>query len=1030
MFRFITFFTLLFFYTGHAQELLLKGTVSDKHGALPGVTVVVKNTNKATSTDLDGQYSLYLNKGEVVEYSFLGYKSYSFVFEGQGIKNVQLTEDSKELDEVVIQVPYGTANKKTYTGSVGVIQAKNIEKNQVSNISRVLEGSVAGVQSFAASGQPGSEATIRIRGIGSINASSNPLYVVDGVPYEGGLSSISPSDIESISILKDATAATLYGSRAANGVIMITTKQGSKEMEPQIDFSARFGMSSRARSDYKKVGTNDYMEMYWEAIRNGRLDTTTDTPDQAAAFATQNLISRIGINPYGLDNAQPVGLDGKLKPGLQPLWNADWEDALSQRASYSDINLRVSGGGAKSKYYISGGLLNDKGYVLQSDFKRVNFRSNIVLDAKDWLELGLNVSGSHSVQNYPKQDDSAIENVILFGRAMPNFYPIYQRDLTTGDYLLDPKTGERLFDFGNYRASSYSRYNLVATLPLDKNEIKNDVATVRTHAQIKFLDNLKYKTTLNVDYKNENRHFVTNPDIGPSSTTGGSVSRRNTRTVSMTYNNVLSYNLDLSDRSELSLMAGQEYYQYKSNYFEGQRQELIMLGYEEPDAASRLINFFGKADEYKMLSFFGNASYALDKKYYLSASFRRDGSSRFDSSHRWGNFWSVGASWRIIDEDFMEKYRDTWLSNLMVRTSYGAQGNDNIGYYAYQALYAIYNNLGDPGLVTSKLGTPELTWETNMNFNAGFDFGLFNNRLNGTVEYFERASKDLLFDRTLAPSLGFTGIQENIGKLKNYGLEVSLDGYPIMTDDWKWKLGVNMTTYRNKITSLPSSEIWSGNKKWVEGGSVYDFYLIEWAGINPENGRPQWYGYDANGEQYATEDYTKLKDSDKVKSGSSLPKFSGGFSSELTYKNWSLSTNFVYNIGGKIYNRDKISLMSQAGNGTAWSEDMLNRWTIDNRDTDVARLTTSTANVWTNASTRFLVDRSFLKLKTLALTYNVPKAWLGKMNIQNLAFYVQAENLFTWTKEQGLDPEQTFDGTTYYRYPAMKTISFGLNIKL
>lgn len=1021
---------MLTFYSGQAQEQLLVGTVTDAQGALPGVSVLVKNTNKGTATNFDGEYSIQINKGDTIEFSFLGYLTKRVIYQGEKTLNILLVETKQELNEVIIHVPYGTANKKTYTGSAGVIQAKSIEKNQVSNISRVLEGSLAGVQSFAQSGQPGSEATVRIRGIGSVNASSSPLYVVDGVPYEGGLSSISPSDIESISVLKDATSATLYGARAANGVIMITTKQGARESQPQVEFTAKYGVSSRARKDYTKLGTNDYMELYWEALRNGRLDTTNDTADQAAAFASQNLISKIGINPYGLDNPQPVGLDGKLKQGLQPLWNDNWEDALSQTAQYSDVNLRISGGGAKTKYYVSGGLLNDKGYVLESDFKRVNFRSNIVVDAKSWLELGLNVSGAHSVQNYPKQDDSAIENVILFGRSMPNFYPIYERDLTTGDYKLNPVTNERIYDFGAYRASSFARYNLAATLPLNKNEIQNDVATIRTYGLIKFLDNLDFKTSLNVDYKNENRHFVTNPEVGPSSANGGSVSRRNTRTVSLTYNNVLKYDLDITDRSELKLMVGQEYYHFKSNYFEGQREQLIMLGYTEPDAASRLIDFFGKADENKMLSFFGNAQYALDKKYYLSASYRTDGSSRFHPLRRWGKFWSFGASWRIIDEDFMETYRDKWLSNLMVRASYGAQGNDNIGYYAYQALYNIYNNLGNPGLTAAKLGVDDLTWETNLNLNVGFDFGLFNNRLNGTVEYFERASKDLLFDKTLAPSLGFGSIQQNIGKLKNYGVELTVDGYPILTQDWKWRLGANITTYRNKIMSLPSPSIWNGDKKWVEGGSVYDFYVIEWAGVNPETGKPRWYGYDENGQQYITEDYSKLKDSDKVKSGSSLPKFSGGFQSELTYKNWSLSTNFAYNIGGKIYNRDKISLMSQGGNGTSWSTDMLDRWTIDNTDTDVARVTTSTANVWTNSSSRFLVDRSFLKLKSLVVTYDFSKQWLQKMNINGASLYVQAENLFTWTKEQGLDPEQTFDGTTYYRYPAMKTISVGLNLKL
>lgn len=1016
--------------TLQAQELQLFGTVSDNSGTLPGVSIIIQGTDLGTMTDIDGNFGINIKEGQVLLFSFMGYQTQKLTYKGQRNINIVLQEENNELDEVIINVPYGTANKKTYTGSVGLIQSKAIERSQVSNVSKVLEGSVAGVQSFSSSGQPGSEATIRIRGVGSINASSDPLYVVDGVPYEGGLSSISASDIESISVLKDATAATLYGSRAANGVIMITTKQGLRETAPQIEITAKQGISNRARSDYNQVSTNQYMELYWEALRNGRMDSSGASSEAAAEYASNNIVGLLGINPYGLNNARPVGTDGKLLPGLTPLWNDDWSDALSQNAHYTDVNLRVSGGGAKSRYYFSGGYLNDQGYVLESGFKRFNLRSNIVVDAKDWLELGLNVSGSHSIQDYPKQDDSEQSNVIGFARALPSFYPIYQRDLTTGDYLTDPSTGARIYDYGAYRASSYKRLNLVATMPLDKSEIKKDVATFRTYAQVKFLDNLKFKTSLNLDYNNTYDNNMTNPDLGSSADYGGSVSRKNTRTVSMTFNNVLNYNWDINERNTLNLMAGQEFYQYNSDYFGGIRQQIVMQGFDQPDAASRLVDFYGKADEYKMLSFFGNAQYSLDSKYYLSASYRRDGSSRFSPDNRWGDFWSVGASWRIIDEDFMTKARDSYLSNLLFRASYGAQGNDKVGFYAYQSLFQIFNNLDEPGLVTSRLETPELSWETNLNLNLGVDFGFFNNRLNTTVEYFERSSKDLLFDKDIAPSLGFTSIQENIGTIKNYGWEFSVDGYPIVTEDWKLHLGVNLTTYKNKITSLPSAEMLKGNKKWIVGGSIYDFYLKEWAGINPENGNPQWFVQNADGTKTKTEDFSQLQNKDRVKAGNSLPDLNGGFLAELSYKSWQVSANFVYTIGGQIYNRDKMSLLHQSGNGSTWSTDMLDRWTPENTDTDVARLTTNPKSAWTNESDRFLVDRSFLKLKNLTLSYSLPQELLRKANLSSVNVFLQGENLFTWTKVQGLDPEQTFDGSTYYRYPAMKTISLGLNIKL
>ncbi|AJH16450.1 SusC/RagA family TonB-linked outer membrane protein [Myroides profundi] len=1013
-----------------AQEKLVTGSVTDISGALPGVSVLIQGSDEGTMTDLDGNYSIKVNNGQVLVFSFIGYTTKNITYKGQEVLNVKLADEASELGEVIINVPYGTANKKTYTGSVGLIQAKSIEKSQVSNVTKILEGSVAGVQSFSASGQPGSEATIRIRGVGSVNASSKPLYVVDGVPYEGELSAIAASDIESMTVLKDATAATLYGSRAANGVVMITTKQGTRDTAPQIEITAKHGISSRSRSDYKQLSTNQYMELQWEAIRNGRMDNAKMNAADAAEYATKNLIGSIGINPYGLDNPMPVGVDGKLLPGLNPLWNDNWEDALSQNARYTDVNLKVSGGGANSRYFISGGFLNDQGYVLESGFKRYNLRSNIVVDAKSWLELGLNVSAASSEQNYPKQDDSAISNVIGFARGLPSFYPIYQRDLTTGAYLLDEDTGNRLYDYGAYRKSSYARYNLVATLPEDLSSIKKDVATVRTYAQVKLLDNLKFKSSLNVDYNSTNNHNVINPDFGPSAESGGSISRKNTRTVSMTFNNILNYNVDLDDKNNISAMVGQEYYQFDSNAFGGARQQIIMNGYLEPSAASKLLDFYGDADQYKMLSFFGNAQYSYDRKYYLSASYRADASSRFHPSTRWGGFWSFGASWKVIDEDFMSAYRDTWLSNLLFRASYGAQGNDNIGYYAYQALFNIYNNLGESGLYASRIGTPDLSWESNLNLNIGVDFGLFNDRLTGTVEYFERRSKDLLFNRQLASSIGFSSVQENIGAMKNYGWEFTLDGYPIVTDDWKLHLGMNLTTYKNKITALPSKEMWSGNKKWVEGGSLYDFYLAEWAGVNPENGNAQWYLQNEDGSKTVTEDYSQITKKDRIHKGNSLPDVTGGFLTEVTYKNWQLAANFVYTVGGKIYNSDKTSLYRQAGNGNTWSADMMDRWTPENTDTDVARLSTNPRSSWTNQSDRFLVDRSFLKLKNLTVSYNLPKEWLRKINLGSASIFFQAENLFTWTKEQGLDPEQTFDGNTYYRYPAMKTLSLGVNIKL
>lgn len=1011
----------------YAQEITVTGKVTAGGEEMPGVTVAVEGQPRGTVTTVDGTYQLQVAGNATLVFSFIGYETVKVPVNNRKVIDVALMETTQMVDEVVITVPYGTAKKSTFTGSASYIGAGTIEKTQVSSLSKALQGTVSGLQSFSSSGQPGSDATILIRGVGSVNASTNPLYVVDGVPYDGALSSIASSDIESITVLKDAASAALYGSRAANGVIMITTKQGAKDAAPTVELSAKYGFSSRARSDYNQLNTNQYFELYWEALRNYRMDSGYSA-EEAAAWASGDLVGRLGINPYGTAFPEPVGTDGKLVAGATPLWNDSWDDALSQNAHYADMNVRVSGGSKTSKYFVSAGYLDDQGAYLQSGFKRYTLRANVTSDIRKWLQIGLNVSGTHSLQDYPKQDDSAISNVVMFARSLPSFYPVYQRDLTTGAYLLD-ENGNRMFDYGEYRPNSYAKYNLLASLPHDKSEIKRDAASLRGFIQVTPIEGLSYKMSMNIDYNNRTNHDYVNPTYGTGSINGGSVSKYNYRTTGMTFNNVVNYQHTFADRHDIRLMAGQEYYEYNTSFFGGERSKVIMDGFYEPDAASSLNGFEGNSDSYKLLSFFGTAEYAYAQKYFVSASVRSDGSSRFHPDHRWGTFWSVGASWKIMQEAFMES-TSSWLSNLSLRASYGAQGNDQVGYYAYQALYAIRNNLGESGLHAYRLATPNLSWETNLNSNIGLDFGLWNNRVSGSIEYFQRRSKDLLFSKDLVPSSGFSSMDANIGAIKNYGWEFTVTAYPVSTEDWKWRLSLNATTYKNKITSLPAEEMWEGDKKWVKGGSLYDFYLIEWAGVNPENGNPQWYRYDDSGNKMITEDYSSTQPKDRVKSGNSLPDWTGGLQSDLSFKDFSLSLLFSYSIGGKIYNGDKVSLMSQGPTGTGWSTDMLDRWTPERPHTDVPRLTTLSKSAWTNSSSRFLVDRSYLRLKNITFSYNLPKSVLQTLTLKDASVFFQAENWLTFTKQQGLDPEQTFQGSTYFRYPAMKTLSFGVNVKL
>ncbi len=1015
-----------------AQSNTVRGKVTDENGApLVGVSVLIKGSNTGTSTDANGYYSIPTANSKTLQFSFIGYQSKEVVVTGKTI-NIDLNRIDKVLGDVIV-VAYGTASKAGYTGAVSTINQKQIGNSEVSSVSRVLQGAVPGVQSIASSGQPGSDANIYIRGIGSVNASSSPLYIVDGAPYDGSLNSINSADIESISVLKDAASTALYGSRAGNGLIIITTKQGAKNKRAKIEARFTYGVSSRAVSDYQEVGVNDYFKLYWEALRNQQLYVNGASAASAADYASKNIVSLLGVNPYGSKYSQPVGLDGNIVSGASPLWSDNWSNIYTQRAHRSDSQVSISGGGNNSTYYISLGYLKDQGIALASDFKRYTGRVNLNADLRDWLRVSTSISLIHSVQNAPMGEDSNTENTLNFARLIPSIYPVWERDQDTGQYLLD-KNGKRVVDYGWYRPSAaMAGLNYVGSSVYDFDKVTNDVASIRASAEVDLLRGLTYKGSINVDYTNGNNHDYRNPIYGEYSEQDypGEVDKSNALTTGFTANNILTYKTTLNNIHNLKLLAGQEYYEYNTSNIAGSRTGFPVIGLDEPDAASQLNSFSGSSDQYKLSSYFGNVDYDYNHRYYGSASIRRDGSSRFSPDARWGTFWSVGASWRISEEDFIKNIEA--ISKLSLRASYGGQGNDQIGSYnAYQNLYNIQNNLGESGFVKTSLGNPNLVWETNLNLNVAVDYGFFDNRLYGSIEYFNRRSKNLLFTAPEALSTGYSGYTANAGALKNVGFEFSVTGTPVKTKDWQWDISVNATHYKNEITQLPQQQIVSTYNIRKVGGSIYDFFLVQWAGVDPADGLPQWYKTDANGNRVKTKSYNEANTTaSRIKVGSSLPKLTGGYSSNLKYKDFELSALFAYSLGGKIYNADKLSILNIGTNaGRSMSVEMLDRWTPENPNTDVPRLQTSTANSWTNTSTRFLVDADYLRLKNITLGYSIPKSFLikNKIDIDNLKVFVQAENLFTVFGEKGMDPEQTVSGVSYYYYPAMKTLSFGVNL--
>lgn len=1009
-----------------AQQRVIRGQVLDaitKNG-LSGVNVQVVGQSQIANTDGDGKFIVYGNGAEVVlTVSYLGYESQRLTAGLQDL-NISLIPASKDLEEVVV-VAYGTSKRDNITGSVSTISSKAFENRQVSSLSKGLEGQVPGLQSVAASGQPGTDAAIRIRGIGSINASSAPLYVVDGTPYIGDINALNPNDVVSVSVLKDAASSVLYGSRGANGVIIITTKKGKSGENSAINLSFTQGYSSRAVRDYDQVSTDQYFELYWEALRNKNL-TNGLNAEQAANNASSVLLRDLNINPYGAAFPKPVGTDGKLVAGAKPLWDDKWTDVLQRTGIRSQADLSFSGGGQNSTYFVSGGYLNDKGIAIESGFKRYNVRANIEAKAKSWLNTGINIAVSSSLQNYPQSEDSNTANIVNFTRLVPSFYPYYERN-PDGSYKLD-EFQNKIYDFGEYRPSAaIPRNNLAASLPLDKNDIQKENLTGRAFLEALLSKEFKFRTVYSLDYINTNTHYYTNPLYGGGVATGGSVSKSNSRIVGQTWSNQLNFEKQFGEH-HLNVLAGHEFYDYGAGSQSGSRSRFVVPYMYEPAAASQLNSFSGSSSDYKLISFFGRAEYNYASKYLFSASYRTDGSSRFHPDTRWGQFWSVGASWKLKREDFLKDV--SALNQLTLRGSFGGQGNDNLGtFYAYQGLYSINNSLGAGGTITSRLPTPNVKWETNLNFNAGVDVAAFSNRVSLSLEYFIRQSKDLLFTMPMASSTGFSGFDANIGGLKNAGIDVDIRTIPVLTKDFRWNLDVNFSHYKNKITSLPNNNksIPSGNKYLQVGGSIYDFYIPEWAGVNPENGRPQWYVANDKGEKTG-EKTSEYKNAGSFVTSSALPDLVGGIQNTLTYKNFDIAALLSFSIGGKILDNDYIQLMHNGtAPGRAWSTEILNRWTPENTNTDIPKLTTD-ATGWTSTSTRFLYSGTYARLKNVSLGYTLPSSIASRIKINRLRVFATAENLLTFYGHQGMDPEQTLNGATYFRYPAMRTISGGVQL--
>lgn len=1038
-----------------AQQMKVTGVVINEDDGEPviGASIVVKGTTVGTITDLDGKFELEADKNAKLVVSYVGLKTLETT--AQANMRVILSSDAQELDDIIV-VAYGTAKKSSFTGSAGVVGTKDLDMRPLTNATAALEGNVSGVQVGTGSGRPGDSPNIRIRGFGSINASNAPLYVVDGSIYNGEIADINPNDIESMSILKDAASTSLYGSSAGNGVVLITTKK-AKNDDTQVTFSTSQGISSRAIKEYNRVGVWDYYPLQWEMLRNQYISANGMSATDAATEASAKIYNQLMYNPYrGVANDQIVGTDGKLNPAAtQLLWgdDMDWNDAMERTGYRGEYNLSYSTKGKKSDTYVSLGYLNDNGYVIKSDFERYSARANVNVYPVKWFKTGLNISASRSQSQVANTNDNSggYSNHFMFARTIGPIYPIHKHDPETGAYILD-NLGQQQYDYDGVRAgSAYSGRHVVAETLWNNDEFVRDVMNARAYMDFNLYEGLKVTLNGGLETSNNRNSGYDNKLVGDGSPSGR-FNLENTRRTTTTFNQLINYNKKFGDHN-FDVLLGHESFAYKYQYNYTMRQGQVMDGLMELGNFTTINSAYSYTDEYKKEGYFARINYDFMDKYYVSASYRRDGSSRFHKDNRWGNFWSFGASWRIDQESFMESL--TWINSLKLRGSYGQTGNDQVlttsgltNYYPYQTLYDMNrNNALEAGVLFNSFGNTDLQWETQVSSDVAIEFGLFD-RLTGSVEYFNKQSKDLLFNVPLPLSSGAVdykgtaSIWKNIGKVNNSGVEISLDYRILKNADWTWNFGVNATFIKNKVKSLPQKEIIDGTKKIMVGKSIYEFWLKEYVGVDPQDGAALYRfddTVDENGNVAQIWDDTDCRtvngekvttNQEKAKyhyAGSAIPKVYGGFNTSVKFKDFELSAVFSYALGGKVYNSSYLSLMSVNKYGAAMHTDIYDRWQKPGDITNVPRLDGSESANFNAQSDRWLMSSDYLSMKSLTFAYTLPKAFLSKFAIKNARVSLSGENLFLLTSMKGMDPQQQFSGITNNAHIPARSFTFGLN---